>query len=416
VGVVSGRDPEVAIVGSGPNALSLAAHLRACGVTLRIFGPPMKFWRDMPRGINLKSFAHATNVYVPGSPARSTSFPEWCRARGLEDFEPCSMESFARYGLWVADQFVPGIEPVEVRQVSVDSNGAFLLVLADGERLRARRVVCATGLTHLAHVPEALRGLPPDLVSHSSDHSDYARFRGRSVAVVGAGASALEAGALLHEAGANPTILVRAPEVVFHGRLDLNRPWLERLRKPISVLGPGKKNRLLEELPLALHFVPTARRVRFVKKYLGAAAPWWITDRVRDVVPISLSTSVTSAKAHGDRVRLTVRQGTESRTLDLDHVIAGTGFVSDVERLVYLDEALRARIRRVEGAPALSMHFESSVRGLYFMGPIAAFSFGPLFRFVCGAKHAAPSVARHVAGPLRAVTAAARAVAIQWAG
>ncbi len=185
---MSSRDPEVAIVGSGPNALSLAAHLRDVGVDFRIFGPPMKFWRDMPPSINLKSFAHATNVYVPGPLARRTSFPEWCRARGLEDFEPCSMASFARYGQWMADHFVPGIEPVEVRRVSADSNGAFLLVLADGERLRARRVVCATGLTHLAQVPEALRGLPPGVVSHTSEPSDYARFRRRRVAVIGAGA------------------------------------------------------------------------------------------------------------------------------------------------------------------------------------------------------------------------------------
>jgi thioredoxin reductase len=395
---VTHRDSDVAIVGSGPYALSLAAHLRARGVDFRIFGPPMKFWCDMPRTINLKSFAHATNVYVPRSLGGGTSFPEWCRARSLEDFEPCSMESFARYGLWITDRFVPGIEHVTVSRVS-GSKGAFHVDLANGERLRARRVVCATGLAHLAHVPEVLRGLPAGLVSHTSEHSDYARFRGRRVAVIGAGASAVEAAALVHEAGGEPQILVREREVVFHGRLDVNRPWFERLRKPISVLGPGKKNRLLEELPLALYFVPRVRRIRFVKGYLGPAAPWWITDRVRNVVPIEVSTSVTGAQPHGDGVRLTLARDGQSRTLDVDHVLAGTGFVSDVDRLAYLDPTLRARIRRVEQAPALSMHFESSVGGLYFLGPIAALCFGPLFRFVCGAKYAAPAVARRLAGP-----------------
>ncbi len=410
MGGVTTRDYDVAIVGSGPYALSLAAHLRACGVDHRIFGPPMKFWRDMPRGINLKSFAYATNVYVPAPRARRTSFPEWCRARGLEDFEPCSMESFAKYGLWMAENFVPDLEPVEVRRVSVEPDGAFLLALSDGERLRARRVVCATGLAHLEHVPEALRGLPPGLVRHTSECSDYACFRGRSVAVIGAGASAIEAGALVHEAGGKPHILAREAEVVFHGRLDVNRPWYERLRKPISVLGPGKKNRLFEALPFAPHFLPTTRRVRLVKGYLGPAAPWWIIERVRGIVPISVQASVTSAQPRGDGVRLTVRHHGESRAFDFDQVIAGTGFVSDVDRLSYIDAALRARIRRVERAPALSRHFESSVRGLYFMGPLAAFSFGPLFRFVCGAKYAAPTVARHLVGPLRAATTSARAV------
>ena len=406
------RDVEVAIVGSGPNAVSLAAHLRASGIDFRIFGPPMKFWRDMPRGINLKSFAHATNVYVPRSLAAGTSFPEWCRARSLEDFEPCTMESFATYGQWMADRFVPSLEPVEVRRVSPDASGRFLVTLATGEELRARKVVCATGLAGLAHLPEALRGLPPGLVSHTSEHADYATFRGQTVAVIGAGASAVEAGALVLEAGGKPEILVRAAEVVFHGRLDVNRPWFERLRKPISVLGPGKKNRFFEEFPLALFFVPASRRLRFVKNYLGPAAPWWITDRVRGKVPLSVGTTVTSAEAYRDGVRLVLsREGRPPRVLDVDRVVAGTGFVSDVDRLGYLDPTLRARIGRIERAPALSMHFESSVRGLYFMGPIVAFRFGPLFRFVCGAKYAAPAVARALVGPLRGTRAAARRVA-----
>jgi hypothetical protein len=37
-----------------------------------------------------------------------------------------------------------------------------------------------------------------------------------------------------------------------------------------------------------------------------------------------------------------------------------------------------------------------AVLGLYFAGPGATFSFGPLFRFVAGAAHAAPVVARHL--------------------
>src|SRR5258708_21925519 len=111
------QESDVAIVGSGPYAISLAAHLKGLGVEFRIFGPPMRFWRAMPRGINLKSFAYATNVYVP---AKGHTFPEWCRAQGLEDFEPCTMASFAAYGIWMKDRFVPEVEPVEVSNVSID--------------------------------------------------------------------------------------------------------------------------------------------------------------------------------------------------------------------------------------------------------------------------------------------------------
>jgi hypothetical protein len=65
-------------------------------------------------------------------------------------------------------------------------------------------------------------------------------------------------------------------------------------------------------------------------------------------------------------------------------------------------------MRRILRGPALSINFESSVDGLYFMGPVAALSFGPIFRFVCGAEYAAPAVARHLAGPVRELATAAR--------
>src|ERR1700723_3715475 len=108
-------ETDVAIVGAGPYALALAAQLRARGVDFRVFGPPMKFWRDMPLGLNLKSLAFATSIYVP---EKGHSFPEWCRARKLEDHEPCTMGSFAAYGMDMQGRFVPDLEPVEVTRVA----------------------------------------------------------------------------------------------------------------------------------------------------------------------------------------------------------------------------------------------------------------------------------------------------------
>jgi cation diffusion facilitator CzcD-associated flavoprotein CzcO len=369
----------------------------------------MKFWRSMPAGINLKSFAHATSVYAP---ARGHSFPEWCRERGLEDFEPCTMASFASYGMWMQERFVPGLEPIEVAQVAV-SGDRFAITLANEERLHARRVVFATGLSHQAHMPAVLRELPHELVTHTSEHADYGRFRGQEVVIVGAGASAIEAGALVHEAGGRPQILVREGRAIFHDRLDIHRPFIERLRKPISVLGPGKKNRLLEELPFLLHLVPRRQRVRFVKNYLGPAAPWWIADRVQGLVPIWPKTHVIGAERRSDRIRLTIREeGRGERTIDADHVIAGTGYASNIDRLPFLDDGFRRRVRRTERAPTLSFNFESSIKGAYFIGPVAALSFGPLFRFVAGAKYAAPVVARHIHGPARAISHVMRS----WTG
>ena len=407
---MNSHDTDVAIVGAGPYGLSIAAQLRARGVSFRIFGPPMKFWRDMSIGLNLKSLAFATNVFVPEN---GYTFPEWCRERNLEDFEPCTMQSFAAYGMWMKDRFVPDVEPEEVTRVSQSSRG-FDIALTSERRLEARRVVFATGLSYFANMPRPLRGLPNELASHTFFLSDYSIFRGKDVAVIGAGASAIEAGALVHEAGGSAQIYVRGPEAVFHGRSPRVRPLLERIRAPITVLGAGRKHLLLQELPLAVHFLPEARRVRLVKGYLGPASPWWIIDRIEGKVPIHTSTELVQAEAKGGRVRLTLRRrGDAERTIEVDHVVAGTGYDIDVARLSYLGEELRARLRRTQEAPALSRHFESSVKGAYFVGPASAMSFGPLFRFVAGAKFAAPTVARHLAGgPVRRLASAARG----WGG
>jgi hypothetical protein len=195
--------------------------------------------------------------------------------------------------------------------------------------------------------------------------------------------------------------------------LAAERPLWMRLRYPMSVLGPGMKSRLMQEFPLGVRLLPEAPRIRLARSHLGPAAPWWISERVKGRVPISLRTEVVAAARRESGVRLTVREdGVGERTVDVDHVIAGTGYVSDIDRLPYLDANLRRQLRRIEGAPALSLNFESSVKGAYFVGPISVMSFGPLFRFVAGAKYAAPALARHLAGPARAAAYAIR----KWKG
>ena len=98
----------------------------------------------------------------------------------------------------------------------------FELALADGERFTSRTVVVAIGVEHFAYVPGPLSDLPVSACTHSSAHTDLAAFHGREVAVVGAGQSALESAALLHESGATVQVLARRP--VSHP--GTARPWI----------------------------------------------------------------------------------------------------------------------------------------------------------------------------------------------
>ena len=111
-----------------------------------------------------------------------------------------------------------------------------------------------------------------------------------------------------------------------------------------------------------------------------------------------LGATLTGARTHEDRVHLALRlSGQEDREVDVQHVIAATGYKPAVSRLAFVDESLQSRVRTVEGAPILNRHFESSVPGLYFVGAAAANSFGPLLRFAYGARFAAERVAARLA-------------------
>lgn len=393
----------VVIIGAGPYGLSLAAHLAAGKVEHRIFGSPMRFWSEVADAGGeryLRTYCFGTNISTPDP---GFSFADYSRPRGLETFEPCSIKDFAAYGHWFQQAKVPWVEPVDVTHVAPLARG-FAVTLENGERIDADGVVVATGLAGFASVPPAIAALPPALASHTSQVSDFAVFRGCDVAVVGAGQSALEAAALLLEVGARPQLLVRENTIHWMNRVPQARSLWRKLRSPISSLGSGPKAWALARFPGALHRLPATLRTHLVKNHLPPEGAWWLRQRVENRMPVHVDTSVAGASEVGGRVALRLR-GTNGpeRELLVDHVIAGTGYDIDVDRLIFLDPALRGAIERFGRAPSLNASFETSVPGLSVIGPSSAVSFGPLFRFVAGSEYTARVVAAHVSAlPLAA--------------
>ncbi|MGY4607013.1 cation diffusion facilitator CzcD-associated flavoprotein CzcO [Bradyrhizobium sp. USDA 4474] len=390
----------VAIIGAGPYGLSLAAHLSERKIENRIFGQPMRFWSDIANAGGeryLKSFCFGTNL---STPRPGYSFADYNEPRGLETFEPCSMANFTEYGRWFQEHNVPWVEPVEVKHVDRQDDG-FAIFLADGERFVADRVVIATGLSGFAYVPPILANLPTDLALHTSGVTSFAAFAGRDVAVIGAGQSALEAAALLCEAGARPQLLVRESSVRWHDRASLEPSRWESLRWPISGLGRGLKAKALTQFPGAMHRVPAEWRTRFVKSHLPAEGAWWLRHRVETRLPIHLGVTVVNANEVSGRLALELRFASDAgdRRLMVDHVIAGSGYDIDVGRLTFISRSLRGAIERIGRAPQLNSGFEASVPGLHFVGPSSAMSFGPLFRFVIGAEYTARVVSRRLSPP-----------------
>jgi FAD-dependent urate hydroxylase len=388
----------VAIIGAGPYGLSLAAHLAARKVDHRIFGHPMQFWSQIAeagRERYLKSYCFGTNI---STPVRGFAFADYSAPRGLETFEPCSIGDFAAYGLWFQQANVDWVERVDVAHLAQRAQG-FDVTLANGERFAATRVVLAIGLTCFAQLPRALASLPAGLVTHTAKVTGFAAFKGREVAVIGGGQSALEAAALLHEAGARPILLVRKDSILWMDRVSQTRSLWRRLRSPISGLGTGPKAWALTNFPGALHRLPAAWRTSFVRSHLPPEGAWWLRERVENRMPIYCGTTVVEAREAAGRVALRLRAAKDGseRQLVVDHVIAGTGYDINVDGIGFLDPKLRGSIERLEGAPNLNATFESSVPGLRFIGPASAMSFGPLFRFVVGADYTARVVSSQLA-------------------
>jgi FAD-dependent urate hydroxylase len=388
---------DVAIVGAGPYGLSIAAYLRRYGVDFRIFGEPMKFWVDIAQSATdryLKSLSIGTNIYTPDD---GYSFPEYCLQRGLESFEPCAIRDFANYGIWVQRNIVPNVEWLNVSNICRIGN-AYHLSLSNGESVVARRIVLATGLTSFEVIPKELAQAPQCLVSHTSKIQNFQSLSGREVCVIGGGQSALEAAKLLHDAGARPRLVVRDSEILWNTRVPSKRTWWQKLRSPISGLGAGPKAWLLTNFPSAIHYAPERWRVRFVARHLPAEGAWWLRESVQKHVQIRLNCRVTGAIEKDGRLLVSIYDRNHGEDqIACDFIVAGTGFRADVDQLSFLSTELRSAVSQIERAPKLNRHFESSVPGLYFVGPSSASSFGPLFRFVVGALHAAPHLSAHLA-------------------
>ncbi|MGW7818740.1 FAD-dependent oxidoreductase [Streptomyces puniciscabiei] len=392
----------VAVIGAGPFGLSTAAHLRARGIPVRVFGDPMVSWRDhMPEGMLLKSTPAASNLDCP-QPGHTLA--DYCDAAGIrrlvtdEDIIP--VETFIAYGEWFQQKLVPGLEGVRVVSVDRDKSGGFELKLDSGETFTARAVVVATGLSGLAHLPAELAEAaadgpaPTGPLSHSSQHHDLSRFAGKELIVVGAGQSALETAALAAEAGARVRVVARG-----RGRVAFGAPpWDQPKLRPESPFGRAWSLWAFSYYPHPYRYLPEATRHFLVRRVLGPLGAWWLRERFESAVQVQDVERVVSAEAPGGSPVLTVRtHGGHTERLTADHVIAATGYRVDIAAMDFLGHELRTRLAVSRGTPKLGPGFVSSVPGLYFTGLPAASSYGPVMRFVCGTEFASPRLAKHLA-------------------
>jgi NADPH-dependent 2,4-dienoyl-CoA reductase/sulfur reductase-like enzyme len=383
---VAARSDPTAIIGAGPYGLSVAAHLRARGLDVAIFGEPMSYWERMPAGMYLKSPWSASSLSAPGG---QSDLDHYVTAVNAPAREPIPLPTFLQYGHWFRERSCPPVDPTSVCSLTRNDDG-FQLELADGRRVRASRVIVATGIRAFAHIPEFARELPAAFASHTQAHQDPSVFRGQAVAVIGSGQSALEWAALLNEADADVELIARGPVLWVNRKLYDHTGPARRIFYPPTDVGPPGLNWLIA-FPLLLRHLPAGTRLRIHRRAVRPAGARWLKPRVDGRVRITAQTSVRAAHPTAGRLRLELSDGTSR---DVDHLLLGTGYRPALEKLPFIEASLQRHVRTSQGFPVLNEWFESSVQRLHFVGGVAGYSFGPLCNFVAGAGVAARQIAR----------------------
>jgi thioredoxin reductase len=385
---MTAMDFDAAIVGAGPFGLSSAAYLKDKGLGVGIFGDPMSFWRDhMPVGMYLRSNWAASHI---ADPRGKLTLDHYKADTGREFKQPIPLRNFVEYGEWYQQRAVPELRKCQVSLIEKSENG-FRITLSDGQVVKSRRVVVATGISPFPWIPKELEGHPKSHVTHSSDHCDLTRFRGRQVLVVGSGQSALDLARLLKALDAQVEVVGRQNEIRWVGE----NAWLHKLGLISWCLysnfdvGPAGLSRLVgfpnlfRRLPRFLQDPISARSIR-------PAGTGWQRPQLA-AVPMTLGCRVMSSEIKGDQVHVKLSNGTERL---VDHVIVGTGYTVDAGRYSFFNSTIWDSLKTVRGYPVLGRGLESSVPGLHFVGKPAAWSFGPVLNFVSGCHFACAELMR----------------------
>jgi hypothetical protein len=109
---------------------------------------------------------------------------------------------------------------------------------------------------------------------------------------------------------------------------------------------------------------------------------------------------VNQVQVHDGRLR--IRLSDEDERI-VDHVVLGTGYRINLALYPFLPPEILRRLELVNGYPHLQDGFESSLPGLHFLGAPAAWSFGPLMRFVAGTEFSSKALRERILQTTRPV-------------
>jgi FAD-dependent urate hydroxylase len=364
---------DLLVIGAGPYAYSVAAHARDRGISTRIVGRPMAFWRDhMPAGMYLRS---GPDWHLDAS--GEDTFAAFFEDRGLDpaDHDPIPIAVFLHHTDWFAERKDLHVEERMVEDLT-RPDGAFVARMNDGETITATKVLAAPGISHYANLPHWADSVPAERRAHTSELVRFDDLAGARVVIVGGRQSAYEWAALLCDHGAERVDVVHRHDTPQFAKVS----WAfvdDYVEQTLATRGWWRQLPADQQAAIVSRFWQVGR----------LTLEHWLVPRLDPTVvhrhPSCEVVSVDSVA--GDGVHLELSDG---GALDADHVVFASGYRADLSRVPYLSGVID-RVSVTDGFPDLSEGFETSLEGLYVVGFSATRDFGPFYGFTKGCPSAA---------------------------
>lgn len=317
---------DVIVVGAGQGGLVTAFALRREKVerVLVVDERPLDRagpWLNFARMVTLRTPKYLTG---PDLGIPSLTIVAWYEAQhGTGSWATMGLvpkEAWAAYLAWYrrvleipvrAETCVTAVGPS-------DTPGVLAIDVRTGgttERLLARRVVLATGIDGSGawEVPEMItNAIPRHLWAHTREDIDFDALAGKRVGVLGAGASAFDNASVALERGAAAVHLYFRRKTLVATNAYRWAEFVGFLRHMADLPDPDKWRFVRQILRMGqLPPTDTLRRATAHERFhMHAGSPW------------------NAIEMRGDTIAITTPHGTD----ELDFVIVGTGFVTDLSR------------------------------------------------------------------------------------
>lgn len=366
---------DILIIGAGPYGLALAALAKSLKLDFDLVGMPMSFWREhIPKGLVLRTGKNE-HFDVENIHTMDAFFDEY--GVSSDEIIPLPLSRYLEYSEWFIQKKDLFIINDLVRKLAV-CEGGFLAELAGGRKISAKRVVVAVGMADSKYIPKELSALvPPGRFSHSSDLANLDCFQNKSVLIVGGRQSAFETAALLAEEGASSVhVVCRHPTPKF---TRCNFSFMHDLINNVEKDPDWYRNLGIDERK-------KWEKIAFEEGRLKLEH--WLEPRLKaGNVKIADNNNLRQVNLVNNRLSAILDN---DQKIDCDHIIFATGFKPDISKVSFLNRGdLIEKINIREGSPVLDSGFQSSQKGLYFIGMLSMADFGYSFGFATGATTAA---------------------------